>query len=71
MFSMKKIAAIVGCVSMALAATACGSANNANGVKEITFQTWNLKNEKYTPYFTSLISEYEKSHPNVKIKWAD
>ena len=41
------------------------------GKKEISFQTWNLKNDKYTPYFEALIKAYEKDHPDVTVKWLD
>lgn len=37
----------------------------------ITFQTWSLKNATFTPYFTSLISSFEKAHPGTKINWID
>ncbi|OKL49769.1 ABC transporter substrate-binding protein [Boudabousia liubingyangii] len=73
-------ATVVG--SLALAActgggTTGGDNKTASGgddkgtVKEITFQTWSLKNDKFTPYFENLIAEYEKQHPDVKIKWMD
>ena len=38
---------------------------------EITFQTWNLKNEKFTPYFEELIDAFEKEHPDVTVEWLD
>lgn len=37
----------------------------------ITFQTWSLKNPKFTPYFTKLISRFEAEHPGTTIKWID
>lgn len=37
----------------------------------IQFQTWSLKNEKFTPYFTSLIKAFEKEHPKVNVDWID
>ena len=37
----------------------------------ITFQTWSLKNATFTPYFTSLISSFEKLHPGTTINWID
>ncbi|MFD5752063.1 ABC transporter substrate-binding protein [Streptomyces sp. NPDC127033] len=37
----------------------------------ITFQTWNLKNEKFTSYFNTLIASFEKAHPGTDIKWVD
>lgn len=38
---------------------------------EITFQTWSLKNDRFTPYFENLIAEFTKEHPEVKINWMD
>ena len=57
MFSMKKILAIAGAGAMLVSVAACGSgtAGDDGGKKEISFQTWNLKNDKYTPYFEALI----------------
>lgn len=37
----------------------------------ISFQTWSLKNEKFTPYFNDLIAAFEKAHPKVKVEWLD
>ncbi len=37
----------------------------------IQFQTWSLKNEKFTPYFEDLIAAFEKEHPKVKVEWLD
>lgn len=37
----------------------------------ITFQTWSLKNATFTPYFTALISAFQKAHPGTKIDWID
>ncbi|WP_155055312.1 ABC transporter substrate-binding protein [Streptomyces blattellae] len=37
----------------------------------ITFQTWNLKNDKFTPYFNDLIASFEKENPGTTIKWVD
>ena len=67
MFSMKKILAIAGAGAMLVSVAACGSgtAGDDGGKKEISFQTWNLKNDKYTPYFEALIKAYEKDHPDV------
>lgn len=38
---------------------------------KITFQTWNLKNDKFTSYFNGLIAAFEKAHPGTDIKWVD
>lgn len=37
----------------------------------IEFQSWSLKNEKFTPYFEDLITSFENEHPKVKVKWLD
>lgn len=37
----------------------------------VQFQTWSLKNEKFTPYFEALIQSFEDEHPDVKIDWID
>jgi multiple sugar transport system substrate-binding protein len=37
----------------------------------ITFQTWSLKNVTFTPYFTALISAFQKAHPGTRINWID
>ena len=72
MNTAKKVIALAGAVAMLASVGACGAGTDtASDKKEITFQTWNLKNDKYTPYFTDLIAEYEKEHPDVKINWAD
>lgn len=73
MNNAKKAIALTGAVAMIASLAACGGGDTAgdSGAKEITFQTWNLKNEKYTPYFEKLIADYEKDHPDIKIKWAD
>ena len=39
---------------MLFAVAACGNSTSSNS-NEITFQTWNLKNDTYTPYFNDLI----------------
>ncbi|WP_336644500.1 ABC transporter substrate-binding protein [Microbacterium sp. USHLN186] len=38
---------------------------------DIQFQTWSLKNEKFTPYFEALIKDFENEHPKVKVEWID
>jgi len=38
---------------------------------EITFQTWSLKNEKFTPYFEKLVTDFTTQHAGTKINWID
>ncbi|SPT53719.1 Cyclodextrin-binding protein precursor [Actinomyces bovis] len=38
---------------------------------EITFQTWSLKNEKFTPYFEALVKTFQEKNPGTTIKWID
>ncbi|MDO4413281.1 ABC transporter substrate-binding protein [Cutibacterium sp.] len=37
----------------------------------IQFQTWSLKNEKFTPYFEKLVKSFEKEHPGTTVTWID
>jgi len=65
-----------------LALTSCtggGGSSGASGPIDtsgelsgtIQFQTWSLKNEKFTPYFEDLIDAFEKEHPDVTVEWLD
>ncbi|QRV02327.1 sugar ABC transporter substrate-binding protein [Arcanobacterium phocisimile] len=47
------------------------NAGEGNATGEITFQTWSLKNDKFTPYFEKLVADFEKANPGAKIKWID
>lgn len=38
---------------------------------EITFQTWSLKNDRFTPYFNDVIAAFEKENPDVTVNWID
>lgn len=64
----------------ALALTSCtggGAASGGGGSADgeikgtITFQTWSLKNDKFTPYFEGVIDAFEKEHKGVTVKWID
>lgn len=82
---MRKHLSVLGAVAgLALASTtlaACGSSDDegsGGGSSEggglsgsISFQTWNLKNEKFTPYFEDLIAAYEEANPGTSIEWLD
>ncbi|WP_171171476.1 ABC transporter substrate-binding protein [Streptomyces sp. I05A-00742] len=65
-------------LALALTATACGSGGGSDGggsadgriEGSISFQTWNLR-AQYKDYFESLVRDFEKQHPDVKVKWLD
>lgn len=38
---------------------------------DIDFQTWSLKNDRFTPYFEQLVADFEKENPGTKINWMD
>ena len=78
-------AALLG-LSLATAATpaACtgasgsGSAGGSGATSgsgelsgEISFQTWSLKNDRFTPYFEALIKDFEGKNPGTTINWID
>ncbi|MFJ4685096.1 ABC transporter substrate-binding protein [Streptomyces sp. NPDC088789] len=70
-------ALIAGLALGSLLLTGCGNGGSAGKSADgklsgqITFQTWNLKNEKFTPYFDNLIAAFEKANPGTDIKWVD
>lgn len=63
----------------ALALSACTGGGTATGgggadgevTGEVTFQTWSLKNDKFTPYFDGVVKAFEKENPGVTVKWID
>ena len=76
---MKRMTRIVPLVAVAaLALTACsggggGAADDASGevTGTVKFQSWSLKNEKFTPYFEELFAAFEEENPGVKVEWLD
>lgn len=38
---------------------------------EISFQSWSLKNEKFTPYFEGVIAAFQDQNPGVTVTWMD
>ncbi|WP_103061985.1 extracellular solute-binding protein [Actinomyces qiguomingii] len=38
---------------------------------EITFQTWSLKDDRFTPYFEALIKAFQDDNPGTTINWID
>ena len=66
----KKTIAVAAALVMTGGLVACGS-SGSSGSTELKFQTWNLKNDKFTSYFEDLIAQFEKENPGVTIKWVD
>ncbi|BDR53243.1 sugar ABC transporter substrate-binding protein [Bombiscardovia nodaiensis] len=68
-----QLALSVVCTAAAVVSlTGCGGGSSSSGdSKELKFQTWNLKNDKYTSYFEDLIKQFEKENTGVHIKWVD
>lgn len=68
---------IVAAAAMLVPMAACGNSSSEGEKKDdpmkgtVTFSTWNLKNDKYSPFIEKTIAEYEKAHKGVKIKWVD
>lgn len=75
----RKSLAIGIVAASALALTACtggtGGAPSGGGDGDITgeidFQTWSLKNDKFTPYFEGVVEAFEKEHPGATVNWID
>ncbi|MDO4899734.1 ABC transporter substrate-binding protein [Actinomyces sp.] len=38
---------------------------------KITFQTWSLKDDRFTPYFEALIKAFQDDNPGTTINWID
>lgn len=81
---MRKILAASALATVAAVALAgCGVGDGKGGDSQqvvasastlsgsITFQTWSLKNDKFTPYFTKLIADFQTAHPGTTINWID
>ncbi|MBO0982082.1 extracellular solute-binding protein [Microbacterium sp. SD291] len=74
------VAGIAAAASLLLAGcTGAGGGGGAAGPIDtdgelsgtVQFQTWSLKNEKFTPYFEALIDDFEKENPEVTVDWID
>ena len=73
---------VIGGASLSLAACGMGGQGGPTTTQapvstggtlsgEITFQTWSLKNEKFTPYFEKVVKDFQDAHPGTTIKWVD
>ncbi len=65
---MKKFFTLVLITILIIGLTAC-SIRQENSLKEIT--VWTLQMGDFSDYMYKVIREYEKSHPNLHIKWVD
>jgi multiple sugar transport system substrate-binding protein len=81
---MRRITAVSALAAAAVVALAgCGVGSGSTGDSQqvvstnaalsgsITFQTWSLKNDKFTPYFTKLVADFQAAHPGTTINWID
>lgn len=69
---MKKIKIYTGIFGLLITLTfltGCANKTEANKYKEVEF--WTLQLSDFAPYINTVISDYEKIHPEVKIKWID
>jgi putative chitobiose transport system substrate-binding protein len=58
-------------VLLLAAVAVCGCARTSStGKVHIEFWTMSLK-PKFTPYFKTLVAQYEASHPDVELEWVD
>ena len=65
---MKKIITLFIIFLSVLTLTACSIREDAR-TKEVTF--WTLQMGDYADYMYKIIRSYEKTHPNIQIKWID
>lgn len=64
--------ALTGCTGGTAATSGSGPIDTSGELSgSIQFQTWSLKNEKFTPYFEDLITAFEEKHPDVEVDWID
>lgn len=74
-----RISALAASAAAVLVLTSCtgggagepGADVSGEVTGDIQFQTWSLKNEKFTPYFEDLIAEFEEQNPGVAVEWLD
>lgn len=63
--------ALAGCTGGTAGDTSSGGEVTGEITGEITFQTWSLKNDKFTPYFEKLVADFESENPGTTVKWVD
>lgn len=68
--TIKKAIALASAATLAVSLAGCGGDASSDGI-ELRFQTWNLKNDKFTSYFEDLIDQFEQEHEGVTITWVD
>lgn len=70
---MKKIISIfvflILILGVVFGVSSCHKKQEKQRIKEITF--WTLQLSDFSEYINQVIAEYEKIHPDVKIKWID
>ncbi|WP_329569508.1 ABC transporter substrate-binding protein [Kitasatospora sp. NBC_01266] len=80
-FTSAAVTVVAALTTVALSGCGVGSTSN-DAAKQtvavdaplkgtITFQTWSLKNDKFTPYFTGLVKDFENQHPGTTVNWID
>ena len=63
------ISAVGVLIVLVMFITGCTKAPENTKFKEIEF--WSLQLSDFAPYINGVIADYEKIHPDVKIKWID
>ena len=62
---------LAACTGGSGASSTSSASSSAGGTTEISFQTWSLKNDRFTPYFEQLVKDFEAENPDIKVKWID
>lgn len=66
------VAGLAACTGSTGTSSSGGSGSTDGSVSgEITFQTWSLKNDRFTPYFEDLVKAFQEAHPGVSVNWID
>jgi multiple sugar transport system substrate-binding protein len=76
------VAGVAAAAVLALASCTGGGAGGGDAAPDagpvegqvegkITFQTWSLKNDKFTPYFESVVEAFEEEYPDATVTWVD